>query len=285
MIDPELLLRWPPMEVRQHLARRDTLFYALSIGLGDEPLDARQLRYVYERGLAAFPTMATVLCYPGPVLKDPRLGIDYTRIVHAEQHLRLHGRLPVEGELRGTSRIVGVADRGAQKGARVHVRREIFDAASGTLLASADSVSLCRADGGFGGTFGESLVPEPMPDGPPDVVVEIATQPNAALLYRLNGDYNPLHADPESAVRAGFERPILHGLCTLGVAARAVLAACCDYDPQGLQAFGARFTAPVMPGEKVRVEIWRRGRTVSFRASIAGRGAKVLDNGHALLGS
>jgi acyl dehydratase len=163
------------------------------------------------------------------------------------------------------------------------MERTVSDENSGEMLATALSVAFCRGDGGFGGRTGPVREPHVLPGEAPDKVVEIPTSAQQALLYRLSGDWNPLHADPDFARKAGFPRPILHGLCTYGIAARAVLSAFAADEPASLRSIETRFSAPVFPGEPVTVELWRRGSTVSFRAFVRSRNVKVLDNGKAVL--
>lgn len=268
-------------EVRQRLTRRDTVLYALSVGLGQDPMDPRQLDYVdSQRALRALPAMAVVLAHPGFWLGDPATGVDAVRLVHGEQGLRLYGELPVEGDLIGRSRITGLVDKGPGRGALLYSERDILDAATGRVLATSTMSVFLRGDGGFGGPSGPVAPPHPMPDGSPDIVLDLPTRPEQALLYRLNGDHNPLHADPAVAEAAGFPRPILHGLCTYGVLCHAVLRALCDDDPARLRGLDLRFTAPVFPGETIRAEIWRGG---AFRARVVERDAVVVNNGSAVL--
>ena len=176
-----------------------------------------------------------------------------------------------------------IIDKGAGKGALVYSERQIVDHSSGEPIATLKSTSFCRADGGFGGPAEKLPAPHTMPQGAPNHVVELATLPQSALLYRLNADYNPLHADPEVARSAGYTRPILHGLCTYGVAAHAVVQAVCGYDATQLASFDARFSSPVFPGETISVDIWREGDVVSFQAWVRAREKMVLDNGIATL--
>ena len=282
-IDHEKLLNWPVPEIVHRYTRRDTMLYALGIGLGGDPLDKRQLRYVYEPDLAAMPSMAVVLGYPGFWIKDPDTGIDWKRAVHGEQSIRIHEPLPVEGTVVGKTRIGAVIDKGADKGAIIHASREISDRETGKLLATVSMSTFCRGDGGFGGAAGPTPRPHVLPERAPDLSCDLGTMPQTALLYRLSGDYNPLHADPEVAKAAGFDRPILHGLCTFGIATHAILRTCCDYDPHALRAMDVRFSAPVFPGETVRTEIWREAGEVSFRARVVERDVVVLNNGRAEL--
>jgi acyl dehydratase len=278
-IDYEKLMNWRFPPVRQTLSKRDCILYALGVGLGNDPLDAAQLRFVLEDRLAALPTMAVVLAYPGFWVKDPATGIDWVRVVHGEQAIMLHRPLPVEAELVGTSRVTGILDKGAGKGAVLYSERRISDAATGELYATLAMSTFCRGDGGFGGPSGPSRPPHPIPERPPDAVCDLPTLPQQALLYRLNGDYNPLHADPAVARAAGFDRPILHGLCTLGVAGHALLRSCCDYDATRMRSLALRFSAPVFPGETIRTEMWLEGSVVSFRARAVERDVVVLNNG------
>lgn len=283
-LDPDALEAWTFGEVAQAYADRDTMLYALGVGLGTDPLDERQLRYVTEPDLLAVPTMAAVLCHPGPWIADPRTGATRNRIVHGEQRMAFHRPLPAAGTLRAGFRVLGVEDKGADKGALVHVEKTLRDEATGEALATVVQTSFCRADGGFGRSFGPRLPLHPIPDRPADLELSLPTLPQSALLYRLNADRNPLHSSPDFARRAGFPRPILHGLCTYGVAAHAVIAGLLDYDAARLRAFDARFSAVVFPGDTITVEMWRDGAVASFRAWVRERDARVLDNGRALLG-
>jgi len=281
MIDRSRLLDWPFEDVVQTYSERDTMLYALGLGLGVDPMDSGQLQFVYERGLKAFPTFPVVLCHPGPWIAHPDTGIDRTMVVHGEQGIVLHQPLRPAATVRGRTRVTRVVDKGAGKGALVYTERRIVDEA-GTPLATMTSTTFCRGNGGFSGRTEETPRPPALPQRDPDHVLEFTTLPQQALLYRLNADYNPLHSDPSVAAAAGFSRPILHGLCTFGIAAHAVVKACCGYDPARLRSFAARFSAPVYPGETIAVDLWTDGgKGVAFRARVPARGAKVLDNGRA----
>jgi acyl dehydratase len=258
----------------------DTMLYALAIGLGADPVDQRQLRYVYEENLQALPTLALVIAYPGFWMRDPKYGFDWQKVLHAEESLIIHQPLPVAGTLHGETIIEEVVDRGADKGCFVYLRKELT-ATDGTPIATVISNTAARGDGGFGGTAKpRPPLPAP-PDRAPDHICDLPTLPQQALLYRLTGDMNPLHGDPVIARNAGFERPILHGRCTLGVAMHALLRSVCDYDAQRLRELNVRFSAPFLPGETLRTEIWRDNETVYFRASALERGVVVLNNGTA----
>ncbi|NGM89058.1 3-alpha,7-alpha,12-alpha-trihydroxy-5-beta-cholest-24-enoyl-CoA hydratase [Parapusillimonas sp. SGNA-6] len=264
-------------DVHHSYTAKDAALYALGIGLGSDPIDAGQLTYVYEKNQKAFPTMAVIQGFVS--FRDIALGIDYAQIVHAGQELILHSTIPVSGTVIGKTRVAEIVDRG-EKGAMVYLDRDIRDT-SGTLLASVRMSVLCRADGGFGGPVKALPPARPIPDRPPSLVYDIGTLPQQALIYRLSGDVNPLHADIDAARKAGFERPILHGLATFGIIGRAVVAARLDGDADRLRSLGGRFSAPVFPGETIRVELWDEGDDISIRASVKERDKVVFNNGHA----
>lgn len=277
-IDHDRLMALEVPDVEQSFARRDTILYALGLGFGPE-----QLAFVYEAGLRAVPSFAATLAAPGFWQRDLNTGIDYRKVVNGEQDVTIHRDLPVEGTVVGRMHIVDVIDKGEGKGAIVRYCRQIFDRASGDLLATSDNVSFCRGDGGFGGPRRDLPQPPSLPDRAPDHVVRLPTLPQAALIYRLSGDLNPLHADPEAARQAGFPRPILHGLATFGIACHALLRACCHYEPSRLASMGARFSAPVFPGETVRTEIFIDTGRIAFRSIAEERDQVVLQMGRAQL--
>ncbi|REE07397.1 acyl dehydratase [Paraburkholderia sp. BL27I4N3] len=279
-IDYQRLLerRFEPIE--HAYSRRDSILYALGIGLGADPLDPRQLAYVYEEGLRALPTLPVILAYPGFWAKEPDTGIDWRRLVHAEQSFELHAPLAPEGRVIGHNRITSIFDKGAEKGALLTQQREIVDTASGALLATVSQVSLLRGDGGFGGPRnGAPPAPHVVPERQPDASCDLPTLPQAALIYRLSGDTNPLHVDPTVAQGAGFTRPILHGLCTMGVACHAAMRALFDYNASCIRSMRVRFTAPVLPGDTLRTELWQDGDIVSFRTIALERRVTVLSAG------
>jgi acyl dehydratase len=267
-------LSLPPIE--QPYAVRDTILYALGLGYGANPLSEAELAYVYEENLKTVPSICSVLSHPGFWLKDPIYKINWVKILHAEQSFTIHEPLPPSGAVRGEYRIAGCEDRGADKGAMLYVEKILFDAAKGTKLATVHSSVYLRGDGGQGsfGTPGPAATPLPSRD--PDRVIELTTAPSSALIYRLSGDLNPLHADPKIARQAGFERPILHGLCTFGVACRALLSAYCAENPARLRSMFARFSSPVYPGDTIRVEFYE-AEEIRFRAVVKERGVVVLD--------
>jgi acyl dehydratase len=280
-IDYDKLIQWKIPVIEQKLTTRDTILYALGVGLGADPCDANQLKFVYEQNLQALPTMAIILGYPGPWHAHPDTGITRSHVVHGEQSFAIHQPLPVEGEFVSLNRIAGVVDKGKDKGALVMTECTVRDKASGNTLCTLTSTTFCRADGGFGGPGGPTKMPHPLPATPPDSVCDLPTLPQAALIYRLSGDYNPLHADPAAAQKAGYQQPILHGRCTFSIAGHAILKTCCGYDPARFRSMAGRFSSPVYPGETIRTEIWRNGNSVSFRSTVPARGVTVLNNGRA----
>ena len=260
---------------------KDCMLYALGIGLGHDPMNEDELPFVYEKNLKVLPTMAAVLGYVGFWARDRDTGIDWLKMVNGEQGVTLHRPLAGQGTVVGNQRIVEVIDKGAGKGALVLSKREVTDKATGDLIATVTQTSFCRADGGFGGPPRQAPEPHPIPQRAPDAVCDLATRPEAALIYRLSADRNPLHADPAVAKQAGFPRPIMHGLGNFGIAGHAVLKTMCGYDPGKLASFACRFSAPVFPGETIRTEMWRNGAVVSFRSSVVERDVVAINNGRA----
>jgi acyl dehydratase len=282
-INYDALINWKIPPVEQHLTKRDTMLYALGVGLGADPCDANQLRFVYEQNLQALPTMAIILGYPGPWFAHPDTGVTRNRVVHGEQGFTIYKPLPVEGDIVGNNKVVGIFDKGKDKGALLLTECTVNDNATGDTYCTLTHTVFCRADGGFGGPSGPATPPHELPDKPPDAVCDLPTLPQAALIYRLSGDYNPLHADPVYAQKAGFKMPILHGRCTFSIAGHAILKTCCAYDPARFKSMAGRFSSPVYPGETIRTEIWRDGHNVSFRSTVPTRGVTVLNNGHAVI--
>lgn len=280
-IDYEKLMSLAIPDARQTYTARDTMLYALGIGLGIDPMNRDELRFVYEKDLRALPTMAVVLASPGSWIRSLNTGIDYVKVVHGEQSLVLHRPLPTEGTLVGRTRVVDVIDKGTGKGAVVVSERELTDAETGERIASITQSTFCRGDGGFGGPTRPTPAPHKVPERAPDMVCTLKTNANAALVYRLSGDYNPLHSDPDVAEKAGFPQPILHGLATYGVTGHAILKSVCGYDASRLRSISARFTAPAFPGETFAVSLWRDGHVVSFETRSVERGVLAIGNGRA----
>jgi acyl dehydratase len=284
MIDPRHLLVRPFSAIEHAYAAREVQLYALGVGLGADPTDAAQLAYVYEgadgQSLQVLPTFANVLAYPGFWARETDTGIDWRRLVHAEQQISLHAPLPAAGRVVGHNRITGLWDKGAGKGALLQQTREITDAATGLRLATVVQLSLLRGDGGFGdgGSEGAPPAPHVIPERAPDHVCELPTLPQAALIYRLSGDLNPLHVDPEVARAAGFDRPILHGMALMGVAAHAVLRTVTGYDNRRFAGMRVRFIGPALPGDTLRTEMWAEGNRISVRTTAVERQVTVLNN-------
>jgi acyl dehydratase len=287
-LDPDKLLALQIPAVEHSYGPKDCMLYALGLGLGQDPLNADELAFVYEQNLKVLPTYAFMLAYSAYWLREPSLGITWSKVVHGEAGVVLHRPIAQQGVVVGRTRIVDVVDKGADKGAAIYSVREIGDKATGDLLATLTQTTFCRGDGGFGGrkegtkdATRRDMPPHALPQRAPDLVCDMPTRPEMALLYRLSGDVNPLQADPEFAKAAGFPRPILHGLATFGIAGHAILKAVCGYDPARLSAMAGRFSAPVFPGETIRTEIWRDGDVVSFRARAIERDVIAINNGRA----
>jgi acyl dehydratase len=286
-LDKLLALKIP--DVEHHYGPKDCILYALCLGLGHDQINADELAFVYENNLKVLPTYALVQGYSSYWLREADLGVTWSKVVHGEQGLRLHQPVAPQATVIGRTRIVDAVDKGPAKGALIYSEREIRDKASGRLLATLTQTTFCRGDGGFGGpkeitkggTKRETPPPHALPERAPDFTCDLPTRPEMALIYRLSGDVNPLHADPDFAKAAGFPRPILHGLATFGVAGHALLKAVCGYDPARLTAMAGRFSAPVFPGETIRTEIWRDGGVASFRARVIERDAIAINNGRA----
>lgn len=273
--------RFAPVEHRFDV--RDTILYALGLGFGADPVDPAELPFVYEDGLKAVPSICVILAHPGFWAKQPEFGIDWVRILHGEQSFEIHRPIPAAGVVHGEYEIEAVEDKGAGKAAVLHQVKRLRDA-SGCLLATVRSVLFLRGDGGSGSFGTPPAAPAPLPDGTPDALVDLSTLPQQALIYRLSGDYNPIHADPAPARAAGFDRPILHGLCTMGIATRALLRARAGNDPARLTAMAVRFSKPVFPGETIITEIFDQDDGgVRFRCRSKERDVVVLDRGHAAI--
>jgi acyl dehydratase len=280
-IDYDKLMALKIADAEHSYTEKDTMLYALGIGMGHDPTDRAELDFVYEKNLKPVPSFACLLGYPGFWAKDLDTGIDWVRIVNGEQGFTLHAPIKPRGTVVGKTRIVEVIDKGPGKGALVYAERKITDKATGQLIATVTQTTFARADGGFGGPPRESPPVHKTPERAPDLVCDLGTRPEMALVYRLSADLNPLHADLDVAKAAGYPRPILHGLGTFGVACHAILKMVCGYDPAKMTAMSGRFSAPVFPGETIRTEIWRDGNVVSFRALVPERNIVAMSNGRA----
>lgn len=257
---------------------KDALLYALGVGAGmDDPTGA-DLEFTTENSRnidqRVLPTMGVVLQAGG--LPLGQLGeINLALMLHGEQGITLHREIPVEGTLESTSTITGIWDK--TKGAVVDTESTSVLVDDGQPLFTTRASLFLRGEGGWGGDRGPSVTID-IPDSAPDVEIAYQTRADQALLYRLNGDRNPLHSDPQFAADGGFPKPILHGLCTYGVTGRALLKGLCDGDPAGFGSMDARFTSPVMPGETLTVRMWRTDDGAVFR-SHGSDDRVVLDGG------
>jgi acyl dehydratase len=281
-LDYNKLMAAPPIETTHELTVRDTILYALGVGVGvDDPTDAGDLQYVYEEGLKALPTMAVVLTYPGFWQKQPEYGMTWQKILHGEQSIEIHkAPLPVTGKFRGVTKIDEIYDKGADKGAIMLHSRRVYNEA-GEHIATTRQSSFLRGDGGFGGKADGAPKPHASPERAPDVKAHASSPKNQALLYRLSGDYNPIHVDPKVAKQAGFDRPILHGLGTYGAVGRALVRALCEDQPERLRRMDVRFSSPVYPGETFEIDIWHEAAgKAAFRVRVAERDVVVLQNGY-----
>jgi acyl dehydratase len=260
----------------------ESILYAQSIGFGRDPTDRRELPYVFEQGraLMTVPTLASTIV---PDMFPPGRGWDYSQVLHVEQRLALYRPLPPSAELRLDKRVVDVFDLGARRGALFLFEVDGRLAKDDTVLFTVGATVLARGDGGFGGAAGTGPVPHRAPRREPDLSCDSTTRADQALLFRLNGDRNPLHVDPDAAIAAGFPIPILHGLCTYGIACRAILQTICNYDHTLIEGFDARFSLPVLPGDTITTDMWQDGNIVSFQCSVKERDVVVLRNGKCTL--
>lgn len=280
--DPERLMNYDIPEVRQSWGPEDCSRYALSLGMSQDPLDVAQLAFTAGvGGWQALPMMGLILGHPGFWMGNPDTGIDAVRLVHGQEALEIANPLPPEGEVIGKTRVIGIEDKGADKGALVYSEKLLTDAQTGQLYARIIRTTFLRGNGGFGGALGIKPDPLDAPDGEPDHIAQIATRPEQALLYRWNGDDNPLHFDPAVAAKAGFERPILHGLCTLGIAGQIALGRLTRWHAAKMRGLSGRFTASVYPGETLAVELWNDG---AFRVRVIDRDVIAINSGKIRIG-
>ena len=282
--DAEKLLNYKFPTGRQEYTEKDCILYALGVGLGIDPLDEECLKFVYEDGLKMFPSQSVMLAHPGFWAKEEGTGIDWVKVLQMGQETIIHKPFPPSGTVEATTRITSVADKGEKIGALIVSDRVVRDINTGEDLCTLVTTILARGDGGFGGERKATPKTDVIPSREPDEVCDLPTLRHQALLYRLSGDYNPLHASPVVARNAGFREPILHGLCTLGVASHALMKTCCDYDPDKFKRMRLRFSAPVYPGDTIRTEIWRDGNEVAFRCKSLEEDKIVINNGYLLVG-
>jgi acyl dehydratase len=281
-LDADALLKYTIPDARDDYDPRDAILYALGIGAGLSS-EVDETYFLYERGLQALPTMALVLGTAGFWPMDPKTGLDWLNILHGEQRLTLHQPLDPAGILLGKTSITDLADKGPGKAAMIRATRTLKNP-GGELVAEATETWVVRGGGGFGGA--RDLPGKPLHEVPsrdPDYAVTLPTSRAQAAIYRLSGDRNPLHIDPITARRAGHDRPILHGLSTMGLIARAVIHACAEGDAARLREIALRFTAPVFPGDTIETHIWHEADCLHLRAIASERNIVVADNGVAKL--
>lgn len=275
----QALIHHPIPVVRQSYGPKDAVLYALSVSGGFWADSTQGLDTLIDtRGPVVLPSFAVDLGHPGFWLGNPATTVDATRVVHAEESFRLDGPLPAAASVVGSTCFVDLVDKGPGKGALLYLRKDVTDAATGRLIAQIDRTIMLRGDGGYDGPSGLARSTPQFPDTAPDHVIMVPTHPEQAFLYRLNGDPNPLHVEPEVARAAGFERPILHGLCTFGIASTAAFHVLAASNAARFRGFRARFSAPVYPGESLRIELWNTG---AVRVLAAKRGIAVLSHGQA----
>lgn len=263
---------------------REVMLYAVGIGMGADPMDEKELSFVNEgyytpRELKVVPTYASVAAWgSGP----GHIDVNRVMVVDGERDITFHKPMPVKANITADSRVLGVFDKGKDKGAVIR-RETVLRDEGGQPLATLVASQFARGDGGFGGPSEGQPEPHKIPDRKPDMTVDITTRPDQALLYRLCGDRNPLHSDPEFAKRGGFDRPILHGMCTYGLSCRAVLQTYADYDPAAFKRHAVRFSSPVFPGETVSFDLWKDGNVISIEGKVKSRNVTVIRNGMTVL--
>ena len=264
---------------------REVMLYAVGIGMGADPMDEKELAFVNEgtavpRDLKVVPTFASVAAWgAGP----GEMNLNRVMVVDGERDITFHRPFPVAANITADSSVLSVFDKGKDKGA-VILHKTVLRNDKGEELATLVASRFARGDGGFGGPSEGQPEPHKVPTRAPDRSVDIATAPGQALVYRLCGDRNPLHSDPEFARRAGFPKPILHGMCTYGITCRGVLQTYADYDASAFKQHVARFSSPVYPGETVTMDMWKDGNVISFEAKVKSRNVTVIKNGKTVLG-
>ncbi len=262
---------------------REVMLCALGIGMGSDPLNEKVLQFVNE-AFATHQQGGSDLCLGLRLGARPGV-IDLNRVMFldGESAITFHKPIPVEASVTADARVRGLYDKGKERGAIIQNEVVVGDG-EGDKIVTIVSSTFARGDGGFGGSSEGMPEPHRIPRRAPDRLVDIPVRPDQALIYRLSGDRNALHSDPEFARRAGFPKPILHGMYTYGLTCRAVLQTYADYDPSAFHRHRVRFSATVFPGEIITVNLWKDGNSISFEAHVRERQVTVARNGQTLLG-
>jgi acyl dehydratase len=273
-IDAAAALAAPPTEIDIAWTKKDVQLYHLGLGAGVPATSADELRYVYEKDLHVLPTFAVVAggALGFSLFQNPGIDIQLVNVLHGGQGITLHREIPTIGEAKAVSRVAEIWDKG--KAAVIVTETEVSDA-EGPLWTGHSQIFV-RGEGGFGGERGPSTT-DSTPDREPDTLVDIETMERLALIYRLSGDWNPLHADPEFAKMAGFDRPILHGLCSYGITCKAVVDHCLGGEVGRVSSYRTRFAGVFFPGETMRVRVWDDGAgTINIKSSSVDRDDAVV---------
>ncbi len=286
LIDVKQALGYELPEVTSHYDERDLALYALGVGAAQDPLDTRELQYVYERHpdgfrplptYAVVPAVAAIFKLAADGHQTPGLNYGLDRVLHGEQYTELFRPLPPKATLKSRPRIKDIFDKG--KNALVETEVTTFDADTGEALARNEVTTFVRGAGGWGGERGPTTEINVPPERAPDLVITEKTQPNQALLYRLSGDWNPLHVDPAFAQKSGFSRPILHGLCSFGFIGRHALNAFAGGDPSRFKSIKVRFSDTVFPGETLQTELWKESENrIVLRCRVLERDKIAISN-------
>jgi (3R)-3-hydroxyacyl-CoA dehydrogenase / 3a,7a,12a-trihydroxy-5b-cholest-24-enoyl-CoA hydratase / enoyl-CoA hydratase 2 len=277
-IDLEKAMSTPMKEFEFEYSYKDAMLYALGVGAGVPQTEKNQLKFTFENGLKVLPTFGVVPPFPAITMLfgHPGIKINPMMLLHGEQYTEVRKHpIPIKCKTVNKPAIKAIYDKG--KSALALLECTTYDDKGNELFYNVVSLFM-RGEGGFGGESGPKPANE-APDRAPDTVVEMKTLPQQALIYRLSGDMNPLHADPQFASIGGFPKPILHGLCTFGFVGRAVLETYCGFEPAKFKSISARFAKHVFPGETIVTEMWKEAEdTIIVKAKTAERGEDVITN-------
>jgi acyl dehydratase len=275
-IDPSKALGAKTGEGTSEWTRDQVILYHLGVGAGDPPTDASELEYTYEKNLKVLPSFGVIPVFGsmGGLGAIPGLEFNFAMLLHGEQDLEIHQPIPPEAKVTNRGEVKEIWDKG--KAALVVLEMVTSDESGAPLFTNRFSLFL-RGEGGFGGEPGPKAGNEP-PDRDPDGVIDVPTLPQQALIYRLSGDKNPLHADPEFAKMGGFDKPIIHGLCSYGVVCKAIVDNVLGGDTEKVARWQARFAGVGFPGETYQIAYWQEGDRILVRASSKERGAPIITN-------